>query len=102
MAPENTNFFYAEDDEVASELDIEYLEGNGHHLASQASSVQEAKQQIANLKKGEVQVAVVDGNLGTSSDNSDGETIAKMLRKKDPNIVIIGHSKDNPITGAKY
>lgn len=99
MAPECANIFYAEDYEVAAEYDKEFLEGSGHHIVSQASSVQEAKQQIATLKKGDIQVAIVDGNLGTSSDNSDGETIAKLLHKKDPNI-IIGHSKDNPITGA--
>ena len=83
-----------------AEYDKEYLEGSGHHVVIQASSVKEATEQIPNLKKDDIQIAIVDGNLGTSSDNSDGETIAKAIHKKHPGIIIIGHSKDNPIIEA--
>ncbi|MFH0749631.1 MAG: hypothetical protein V1917_01780 [Candidatus Gottesmanbacteria bacterium] len=101
MAPENANIFYVDDDQVMSDLDIEYLEGMGHHVIEQATSLAEAKQKIPKLKETNVQVAVIDGNLTPGNKSgADGEIMAKAIHKKFPEIIVIGHSKDNPIIGA--
>jgi hypothetical protein len=56
---------------------------------------------IPELGKKGINVAVVDGNLTEWEDDGiDGETIAKEIKAKHPNIVVIGHALEKHIKAA--
>lgn len=69
----------------------------GHTVVAEASNMQEAKDLIPQLDDLGIQVAIVDGNLGTWTKETagrDGSEIAKGIKESNPNITVIGWSGD--------
>jgi len=100
MAPENAIIGHFEDNEQNAADSNEYLEDAGHTVVSTATALDEAIEQIPTFKDKGVQIAIVDGNLGEGPDNEDGETLAKAIHDKYPDMIVIGNAMDSPIREA--
>jgi CheY-like chemotaxis protein len=102
MSPKEAKVFYVEDDEDSREIGIEFLQGAGHRVVEQASSLGEALGKVAGLGKKGVNVAVVDGNLhgGDRMGNNDGERVTKEIKGQHPGIKVVGHALDRAVGGA--
>lgn len=94
MAPENASVFVAEDDTIWQKNYARWLASGGHRVVATATSLTEAGEVIATLREQGVQVAIVDGNLGSgpwaSSDGRDGRRIVKLIRDLHPDVKIVG------------
>lgn len=76
------------------------LEQEKHSVVVEAESVEDSAQKIDSLHPGDLDVALVDGNLGMASDLSEGAEIARLLREKMADVVIVGiSSTGEPIEG---
>lgn len=69
---------------------IQTLTLGGHIVVGSASNMRDAEELIKNLKILEVQVVTVDGSLGSGRGNSDGFAIISEIKKRYPDIIIIG------------
>jgi len=77
------------------------VESESHQVVAEAASVQEAIEIIEGLSEGDIDVALVDGNLdGPRAGGADGELIASLLRERFSRMVIIGISGSDPIASA--
>lgn len=98
---ENSRIYLVEDNEqVRGFMKLMLEELGGHKVVKEAASVQEVKASIGSFEPDEVDVALVDGNLGTSNDQSDGARVAAEIRTHLPGVVIIGISGSGPVEGA--
>lgn len=103
---ENARIFLVEDDkQVRGYLKLMLEELGGHQVVEEAINVQEAEDSIGRLMPDEgnvalVDVALVDGNLDTSHDQSDGARVAAEIRTHLPGLVIVGISGGGPVEGA--
>ena len=104
-----------EDDEETRDILIAIMEKWGHEVVGVASTLKEAlaEAKIAGTK--EVQIAIVDGNLGSGADETkDGEAVSAELREYAPDVRIIAHTlqengdyghffvpKDSPLSNLK-
>lgn len=81
--------FLIEDDPEIMKMEIAWIK-RSHQVVLTASSVEEALEKIEEAKKEEINVAVIDGNLGTGTE--DGRRVAASLKKEIPAIVTISFS----------
>jgi CheY-like chemotaxis protein len=95
--PEQAKIFLVEDDPDLREVERAWIEGKGHEVVLEASSLKEALEKVSRakekrglIKKERVNVAVLDGNLGTGP--TDGPQIAEALREAIPEIKIVSFS----------
>ncbi len=84
--------FLVEDDNALRGTEKEFIETEEHEVVLVACSRQEALDNLVQAKESGVNVAVLDGNLGTGS--NDGSTIARALRETIVGIRIISFSSD--------
>jgi len=82
--------FLVEDDQTLIRVETLWIEDPGHKVVLIAHSRKEALGMVKDAKKAGVDIAVVDGNLGTGV--NDGPEVAKALEKEIPNIGIISFS----------
>lgn len=71
-----------------------WLQSGGHSIVARATNVTEAGDVIDTLKAGDVDVAIVDGNLGSSRNGEDGSLVIQKLRARLSDVKIIGASSD--------
>lgn len=101
MSPDRARVFFVEDNNDSRETSTEFLEMSGHIVVETASSLNEALKKIPNLNAKGVNVAIVDGNLSFGDESGrDGELVAREIKAKQPNIVVIGHALKKPISTA--
>ena len=96
MCPENANIFIAEDNRNFHESLKDYLRFGGHKVVASAYTYEEALPIIEHLEELGVQVAIVDGNLGSGSWN--GVKISEAIRIHNPAVKII-HNSTNYFDG---
>jgi len=84
--------FLAEDDKNLLRLEKNVLQLEGHEIVIVACSRQEALTKLSEAKELGVDVAVIDGNLGTGP--NDGPEVARVLRETINGIKIISFSGD--------
>ena len=84
--------FLIEDDKALTGVEERFIQEEGHKIVLIASSRQEALDKINQAKELGVNVAVVDGNLGTGP--NDGPEVARALREVIVGIKIISFSGD--------
>lgn len=90
-----------EDSIVIRSLLRQILEVDSHMVTFEAATVQEAIEVIEALEEGDIDVALVDGNLdGLQFNGRDGELIASLLRRKLSQVVVIGISATHDIPSA--
>lgn len=83
----------ADDDEIIRKLLGKCMEMWGYELAGVARNLPEGLAEAEAAKEKGVQVAIVDGNLGSGAPGtSDGASIADALRKYAPEVRIIAHT----------
>jgi DNA-binding NtrC family response regulator len=87
-----------EDDEAIRDFLRRRLLRSGHSIEVVASNMSEARQVVASLEQGEVDVAVVDGNMGIGS--GDGAEITALLHDKHIGVIVVGHSSSGEVPGA--
>ena len=93
MSPEHAKVFIAEDDEDYTEMYEEVLQEGGHVVVRKAATLKEAMSTIEELEKGDINVALVDGNLNEfDSSGKDGARVTKAIKEKDANVTVIGVS----------
>lgn len=66
------------------------LADNGHEVMLEAGSFEEALENVKKAKELGVNIAILDGDLGTGY--QDGQKIAELLKKEMPGIKIISFS----------
>ncbi len=77
------------------------LEIDSHTVVVEAARMQEAIAVIEAMEDGDIDVALVDGNLdGPQRGGKDGELIASLLREKFSRVVVIGISGSDAIASA--
>jgi len=84
--------FLVEDENALREMEKRFIEMEGHEVVLIACSRQEALDSLVRVKELGVDVAVLDGNLGTGKD--DGPTIARALKGTMAGIKTISFSGD--------
>ena len=84
--------FLADDEQNLRDVVRRFVELAGHEVVLEASSLEEALENIKQAVGKGVNVAVIDGNLGTGQ--GDGPEIARVLRMAIPEIGIISFSGD--------
>lgn len=84
--------FLVEDEKTLVAVEKRFIQEEGHEIVLVASSRQEAMDKLNQAKELAVNVAVIDGNLGTGP--SDGPEVAKALRESIAGIKIISFSGD--------
>ena len=84
--------FLIEDDKALIGVEKRFIQGEGHDIVLVAHSRQEALDKISQAKELGVNVAVVDGNLGTGP--NDGPQVARALKEAIAGIKIISFSGD--------
>jgi DNA-binding NtrC family response regulator len=103
MCPEKARIFLVEDDPDELEEPAKILEPFGHTIVLTATTLDSALEQIPNLQKSEINVAIIDGNLTDGVENGkDGEAIANAIHDSWPTITVIGHSLNKNIRNADY
>ena len=101
MAPDRAKVFFVEDDADSREIATEFLQMKGHSVVETASSLNDALSKIPKLNKKGVNVAVVDGNLSEGDESGrDGERVSREIKAQHPNIAVIGHALNKPISAA--
>ena len=88
--PNNANVFFVEDSKEFRRAVKRLLEDRGHTVVLEAGSLKEALQKVEEAKEKGVNIAIIDGDLGTGSD--DGQKVAEELRRAIPGIKIISCS----------
>lgn len=79
----------------------ELLELDGHSVVVEADSVESSQVAIETTEQDAMDVAIVDGNFsGTRLDSAEGAEIARTIRSRLPDVIIIGISSAAPIEGA--
>lgn len=90
---ENARVVVFEDRESIRSLIHIVLDGTGHSIVQQATTMQEAQDIISKMEDGDIDIAIVDGNLDVTCHNgSDGIRITSLLREKFNNVVVLGMS----------
>jgi len=84
--------FLIEDDKTLVGVERRFIQAEGHEVVLIASSCQEALDKISQAKDLDVNVAVIDGNLGTGP--NDGPQVAQALKEAIAGIKIISFSGD--------
>lgn len=93
MSPEYAKVFIAEDDERYLKWYEKILQDGGHTIVSKSTTIQEAMSAVEELEEGDIDVALVDGNLNERDySGRDGAKITKAIREKDENVTVIGVS----------
>ena len=87
---EKAKVFLAEDDQDLIMLEKIWIEKSGHEVILMASSLAEALENIEKAKEEGVNVAVIDGDLGTGP--NDGFRVTKALREAIPGIGVVSFS----------
>ena len=82
--------FLAEDQLRIRELLKQSLGENNHRVVLEAGSLSEAKGKIESAAEGDINIAILDGDLGTG--RTDGVELSNLLRKRFPSIKIIPFS----------
>lgn len=90
-----------DDTEFIRSVFREFLELDGHIVVTEAGSVETSMDAIDRMEPDSIDVAIVDGNFsGTRLDSAEGAEIAGAIRRRLPDVVIIGLSSAAPIEGA--
>lgn len=98
---ENAKIGIFDDADFVRKIFREYLELDGHTIVAEADTVEDSKASIETMEPGTMDIAIVDGNFsGTRLDSTEGSEIARTLRSRLPEVVIIGVSSAAPIEGA--
>ena len=84
--------FLIEDDKALIGVEKRFIQEGGHEIILLACSRQEALDKISQAKELGVNVAVIDGNLGTGP--NDGPEVARTLKEAITGIKIISFSGD--------
>ena len=93
MSPEKARVLVVEDNLPIQRLIGTRLKLGGHTVASTASNLKEALECAEKAPELRINVAIVDGNLGTSPrDCDDGRKVAERLRRVAPGVKIIACS----------
>ncbi len=82
--------FLADDSAMLRERLKSFLSENNYQVVVEAGSLSEAEGKIECAMKEHINIAIVDGNLGTGP--SDGRKLDALLRKRIPGIKIIPFS----------
>jgi hypothetical protein len=93
---------FFEDEESLRRMWVLFTNESGNEVVAQAGSVEEATEVIEPLQAGDMDFAFVDGNFSPNEkNNEEGAKIAKMLREKlEDSVIIIGVSgTDTEISG---
>lgn len=100
--PPEAKVFIAEDDRRWQENYARWLPDGGHEVVGTVVSVFDAADVIHGLKDSEVEidVAIVDGNIGFSQEGQDGAAVVRILRREFPGTKIIGSSQYDDVRGA--
>jgi CheY-like chemotaxis protein len=92
-----------EDSEAMQQVVSHIVQANGHLVVAQARTLGEAESVIASLEPGNLDVAVVDGNLDSERlGGYDGARVARLLREKLGEVMIIGYSATDEIEGVDH
>lgn len=94
---EKGKVFLVEDNEDLRGIERLWIEDSGHEVVLIARTRQEALDKIEQAKGKGVNIAVVDGSLGTGP--NDGLQVAKALKEAIPGIVIISFSGEKVTWG---
>ncbi len=97
---DNARVALFEDDPTVSDALARRLQRHGHTVVVHAADMDEAKHVIENLNDGEVDVAIVDGNLGSGS--GDGAIITSLLKDKQADLPVVGNSANGKVAGADF
>ena len=91
-----------DDNETIRNLMRLILEIELHEVAFEAATMHESTEIIEALEEGDIDVAVVDGNLdGPIADGRDGEQIVSLLiEKRFSQLLVVGFSGSHPIPSA--
>lgn len=93
MSPEHAKVFIAEDDENYMEFYEEILQEGGHTVVRKTTTISEALSAVEELEEGDINVALVDGNLNEwDASGQDGAEITKAIKEKDKTVTVIGVS----------
>lgn len=100
---ENARVGIIEDNELVRGMLSRFVVEMGlHEIVFTAQTMNEALAAIESLQPGDVDVALVDGNLSPNrDDSSEGAQISELLRAKlGETVTIIGISGSGPVEGA--
>lgn len=100
---ENARIGIIEDDTAARLVLRRSLELFGHTVADEhiATSMPEALGMLGRLVTGELDIAVVDGNLTSGVlTGTDGAQVVSLFQEEFPDIITIGHSANGEVQGA--
>lgn len=100
---ERANIAIFEDDESLREMLGMIAALYGHDVTAYARSMPEAVAVIETMAAGEIDVAIVDGNLDRQKiDGHDGAEITRLLHEKFEDTVVIGFSASGDVEGADH
>ncbi len=100
---ENAKIAYFEDQESLRRIVTIFLRDAGHEVLHAIDTMEKARALIAELEPESIDVAIVDGNLGSGSTGEDGKEIVRLLRERLGNsVVVIGSSGSDDVAGADY
>ena len=88
--PEKARVFLAEDDPGWQERIKRWLGRSNHQVILTAQTLTQALQEINQFEQMGIQVAILDGNLSTFANNSDGQRLAAAIREIAPQVKTIG------------
>ncbi len=99
---ENARIVHFEDDESFRKLCEIYVDKMfGHQVLYSIASMDQAREFIEGLETGQVDVAIIDGNLNSRTiSGNDGAEIVELLHAKDPRVTTIGFSGGGDVPGA--
>lgn len=93
MSPENARVLVVEDDEEWLNAIEEILESSGHRVVLTATTLKKALEVSEGLRDKNIDVAIIDGNLGPYRyDGRDGQIVISAIRKNAPNVKTVGMS----------
>lgn len=73
----------------------------GHQVVAEATSMTQVHEVLGNLEPGQVDIAIVDGNLTPGARGCDeGARVVELIREMLPEVRAIGASNEQPIRGA--
>jgi CheY-like chemotaxis protein len=91
--PTSKRILLVEDDQQDRQTCRWFLEKRGHTFVAESTSLIDALNTVIELKEGEVDIAIVDGNLTPNvSTGKDGMRVAEVIRKHLPGVKIISWS----------
>ena len=90
-----------EDNPVMRSLCRRNMEFRGRKIIGEAGTLATAHELIDSLKPDEVDIAIVDGNLTSSTDTgNDGAEVTSAIHEKLPGVTVIGWSLSGSVRGA--